>query len=71
MAKHQWDFSVANKDTAYRDCVLIVHDDKTGTVGHFALDGYTGDGDWGDCIYAESGFREQEAEAAAVIWGWI
>ncbi len=71
MAKYDWGFDILNKDTAHRDGVVQVQDTKTGTSGHFALSEYTGDGEWGDCIYAESGFRERDAYSALSTWGWI
>lgn len=71
MAKFDWGFSIENKATAERDCVLIVMDNRNGKVAHYALDGYTGDGDWGNCIYVESGFREADCDTALQTWGWI
>lgn len=64
-------FTIMNKATASRDCVAKVWDSKTDAEGHFALMGYTGDGEYGDCIYMQSGFRDRDAEAALVMWGWI
>jgi hypothetical protein len=71
MSKFNWQFRIDNKVSANRDCVVRVYDEKTDTIGHFALNGYTGDGDWGDCIYAEKGFRENDAASFLSTMGWI
>jgi hypothetical protein len=64
MAKHEWNFTVSNRDTIAEDGKVIVQDKETGDVGVFKRHS-------DELLRSTPGFREADAVTFLSVHGYL